>query len=38
MENLYSTAERRAIINGENKTVARVADFWGVVPSTNRQN
>ena len=33
MENLYSTAERRAIINGEHKTVARVADFWGVVPS-----
>jgi magnesium chelatase subunit I len=33
MENLYSTAERRAIINGEKKTVARVADFWGVIPS-----
>ena len=33
MENLYSTAERRAIINGEKKTIARVADFWGVVPS-----
>jgi len=33
MENLYSTAERRAILNGEKKTVARVADFWGVIPS-----
>ncbi|HEX5112837.1 MAG TPA: sigma 54-interacting transcriptional regulator [Saprospiraceae bacterium] len=33
MENLYSTAERRAIINGEKKTIARIADFWGVIPS-----
>lgn len=33
MENLYSTAERRSILNGESKTVARIADFWGVIPS-----
>jgi len=33
MENLVSTAERRALINGESKTHVRVADFWGVIPS-----
>lgn len=33
LENLYSTAERRALINGETKTVARIADFWGVIPA-----
>jgi magnesium chelatase subunit I len=33
LENLYSTAERRALINKEDKTVARVADLWGVIPS-----
>jgi magnesium chelatase subunit I len=33
MENLYSTAERRALINREKSTIARIADFWGVVPS-----
>ena len=32
-ENLVSTAERRALINGEQKTRARVADFWGVIPA-----
>ena len=32
-ENLVSTHERRALINGEQKTRARVADFWGVVPA-----
>jgi magnesium chelatase subunit I len=32
-ENLISTAERRALINGEKATVARVIDFWGVVPA-----
>ena len=32
-ENLISSAERRALINGENKTYARVADLWGVIPS-----
>lgn len=33
LENLYSTAERRALINKEKKTVARIADFWGVIPA-----
>ncbi len=32
-ENLVSTAERRALINGDKKTNARVIDFWGVVPA-----
>jgi len=32
-ENLISTAERRALINGEKKTYVRLGDFWGVVPS-----
>ncbi len=33
LENLVSTAERRALLNGDTKTVARVTDFWGVVPA-----
>lgn len=33
LENLYSTAERRVLINREKKTIARIADFWGVIPS-----
>jgi len=33
LENLFSTAERRALINGETSTVVRIADFWGVIPS-----
>ncbi len=33
LENLYSTAERRVLINNEKSTVARIADFWGVIPS-----
>lgn len=33
LENLYSTAERRVLINKESNTVARIADFWGVIPS-----
>ncbi|MDQ3015283.1 MAG: sigma 54-interacting transcriptional regulator [Bacteroidota bacterium] len=33
LENLYSTAERRVLINKEKSTVARIADFWGVIPS-----
>lgn len=33
LENLYSTAERRILINREPKTTARIADFWGVIPS-----
>jgi magnesium chelatase subunit I len=32
-ENLVSTAERRLLINREKKTVARLTDFWGVVPA-----
>ncbi|MDX2003262.1 MAG: magnesium chelatase [Chitinophagales bacterium] len=32
-ENLISTAERRAIINGEKQTYVRVSDFWGVIPA-----
>lgn len=32
-ENLYSTAERRMLRNGEDKTTARITDFWGVVPA-----
>ncbi|MFN7115786.1 MAG: magnesium chelatase [Saprospiraceae bacterium] len=32
-ENLVSTAERRMLINSENKTTARVTDFSGVVPA-----
>ncbi len=32
-ENLVSTAERRMFINREAKTVARIIDFWGVVPA-----
>lgn len=33
LENLYSTAERRLLINGETKTTARVSDFWGIIPA-----
>jgi len=32
-ENLLSTAERRAIRNGEDKTLLRFGDFLGVIPS-----
>lgn len=32
-ENLYSTAERRLLRNGEGKTTARITDFWGVIPA-----
>jgi magnesium chelatase subunit I len=32
-ENLYSTAERRMLRNGDKKTTARITDFWGVVPA-----
>jgi len=32
-ENLYSTAERRQLLNGEEKTIARITDFWGVIPA-----
>lgn len=33
MENLYSTAERRMVINGDKSTVARISDLYGVIPS-----
>ena len=32
-ENLYSSAERRLLRNGEDKTTARITDFWGVIPA-----
>ncbi|WP_029037084.1 magnesium chelatase [Salinimicrobium xinjiangense] len=32
-ENLLSTAERRAVKNGEKKTLLRFGDFLGVIPS-----
>jgi magnesium chelatase subunit I len=32
-ENLYSSAERRILRNNEEKTTARLADFWGVIPA-----
>ena len=33
IENLYSTAERRMLLNGETKTTTRITDFWGVIPA-----
>ncbi len=32
-ENLLSTAERRALISGEDKTQVRLSDFMGVIPA-----
>ena len=32
-ENLLSTAERRALINGENETTVRFGDLIGIIPS-----
>ncbi len=32
-ENLYSAAERRMLRNNEEKTTARITDFWGVIPA-----
>ncbi len=32
-ENIYSTAERRAILNGETGTLMRISDFYGIIPS-----
>lgn len=32
-ENLLSTAERRAILSGDEKTTVRLSDFMGVIPS-----
>lgn len=34
-ENLVSTAERRALMNGEAKTEARISDLTGIVPAVN---
>ena len=33
LENLVSTAERRALLSNDTHTVARITDFWGVVPA-----
>jgi magnesium chelatase subunit I len=33
LENLYSTAERRMLLNGEESTTTRITDFWGVIPA-----
>jgi magnesium chelatase subunit I len=32
-ENLVSTAERRALLNGEERSMARIGDTWGIVPA-----
>jgi magnesium chelatase subunit I len=32
-ENLVSTAERRMLLNNEEKTAVRLSDFWGVIPA-----
>ncbi len=32
-ENLVSAAERRMLLNDEDRTTARLSDFWGVIPS-----
>ncbi|MGA1776362.1 MAG: AAA family ATPase [Flavobacteriaceae bacterium] len=34
-ENLISTAERRILINGEEKTSVRMSDFLGIIPAIN---
>lgn len=33
LENLYSSVERRLILNGEKTGTARVSDFWGIIPA-----
>ena len=33
LENLYSTAERRMLLNGETKTTARLTDVYGILPA-----
>ncbi|MCB4808853.1 magnesium chelatase [Tamlana sp. 62-3] len=33
LENLLSTAERRALVNGEENTTLRLADFVGIIPA-----
>lgn len=32
-ENLLSTAERRALVNGDEKTSVRLSDFMGIIPA-----
>ncbi|MFZ0391410.1 MAG: magnesium chelatase [Calditrichia bacterium] len=32
-ENLISTAERRMMLNGENRTFVRISDFTGIIPA-----
>ena len=32
-QNLLSTAERRALLNGDNKTSVRMGDFMGIIPA-----
>lgn len=32
-ENLYSAAERRSILNGEDKVIARIGDLAGIIPA-----
>ncbi len=32
-ENLLSTAERRALMNGDEKTTVRLSDFMGIIPA-----
>lgn len=33
LENLYSNAERRMLLNGEKKSFARIGDLYGILPS-----
>ena len=33
LENLYSAAERRMLLNNETEAHSRLSDFWGVIPS-----
>lgn len=33
LENLVSSAERRALINGDKNTNIRITDFWGIIPA-----
>lgn len=33
LENLFSSAERRMLINNEGKTSVRLTDFWGIIPN-----
>jgi magnesium chelatase subunit I len=33
MENLYSTVEQRMLKNAEEAGMARISDFWGVIPA-----